>query len=207
MPMESTLYLVFVGVSIAVIVIPGPSILLIVSNSLQFGAGSGVVTVAGTSAAMLIQLGVAVAGLTSLVTVVSQGLNAMRWLGIAYLVYLGIRRWRSSVPIGAFETVTGRRNRSAFLEGFLVSLTNPTTMLFFIAFFPQFMNDAAPPARQLLTMSVTFWALALCFDLSYAGLAARIGHALQDPRRALMRNRLSGAILVAAAAALALARV
>jgi len=204
--MESSLYLVFVGVSIAVIVIPGPSILLIVSNGLQFGAGSGVATVAGTSAAMLIQLGVAMAGLTSLATIVSDGLGVARWLGIAYLCYLGMRRWQCTVPVGAFEIPAARRNRSAFLEGFLVSLANPTTMLFFIAFFPQFMNDAAPPVRQLLTMSVTFWALALCFDLTYAGLAARIGHALQDPRRALMRNRLSGAILVVAAAALALAR-
>lgn len=205
--MEANLYLVFIGVSTAVIVIPGPSVLLIVSNSLQRGLVAGLTTAIGVSASMLVQLAIALVGLTSLVTMLSRALGVVRWFGIAYLCYLGIRRWLATVPVGRFATSEAPREGSAFAQGFLVALTNPTTMLFFVAFFPQFLHEEAPPESQLLLMAATFWVLALVFDIAYAALSARIGEALQDPKSAVVRNRLSGAIMIAAAAALALARI
>lgn len=203
---EPNTYLVFVALSTAVIVVPGPSILLIVSNTLQLGFRGGLSSVIGISVAMAIQLAIAVMGITSLVALLAPWLAVLRWLGIAYLAWLGIGRWRSVVPIGAFELTPRRRYGSAFGEGFLVSLTNPTTMLFFIAFFPQFLTNTAPAGRQLILMSTTFWALALVFDVAYAYVSAWIGHTLQDPKWAVLRNRLSGAIMVLAALALALVR-
>lgn len=205
--MEISLYLAFVGVSTAVIVIPGPSVLLIVSNGLQRGARAGFSTALGVSAAMLIQLAVALAGLTSLVAFLSRALGVVRWLGIVYLAWLGVRRWLAAGPVGRFGDPEIRREGSAFTQGFLVSLTNPTTMVFFVAFFPQFLADAAPAGPQLVYMAATFWILALLLDLGYAALSGRIGGAFQDPARAATRNRLSGAIMIAAAVALALARV
>lgn len=205
--MDADLYLVFVGVSTAVIVIPGPSVLLIVSNSLQQGFIAGLTTAIGVSASMLIQLAVALVGLTSVIATVSQALGWIRWVGIVFLIYLGIRRWRAVVPVGRFASEDPARPGSAFGQGFAVALTNPTTMLFFVAYFPQFLDDAAPAESQLLLMAATFWVLALLFDIAYAAVSARIGTALQDPKSAVIRNRLSGAILVAAAIALAMARV
>jgi threonine/homoserine/homoserine lactone efflux protein len=204
---ETSLYLAFIGVSIAVIVIPGPSILLIVSNSLQFGTVPGLYTVAGISVAMLIQLAVVLVGLTSLVANLAQGLGVIQWLGITYLGYLGFRRLWQAAPSDMLDTSEVRRYGSAFAEGFLVSLTNPTTLLFFIAFFPQFLSATISPVPQLVLMSVTFWGLALFFDVAYAGLSARISHVLRDPKRAVIRSRLSGAIMLAAAVALVLARI
>jgi threonine/homoserine/homoserine lactone efflux protein len=205
--METNLYIAFVGISVAVIVIPGPSILLIVSNSLQQGVASGFYTVTGVSVAMLIQLGIAMAGLTSVVMALERGLAVLRWVGIIYLFYLGIQRWRCRVPMGRFTATPARRSGPAFTEGFIVALTNPTTLLFFIAFFPQFLSDASAPGPQLWLMSVTFWVLALLFDVGYASLSARIGRTLQEYRWVSLRNRLSGAIMVAAAAVLSLANV
>lgn len=205
--METGLYLVFVAVSIAVIVVPGPSILLIVSNSVQFGTVPGFYTVAGISAAMLIQLAVAIAGLTSFVVNLATGLSVIQWLGIAYLAGLGIRRLWRATEADVNTTPEIQPHGSAFAAGFLVSLTNPTTLLFFVAFFPQFLTDAMSPLPQLVLMSTTFWALALIFDTAYAGVSARISNALQDPRRAVMRSRLSGAIMLAAAVALIFARL
>ena len=197
--METNIYLTFLGLAVAVIVIPGPSILLIVSNSLKLGRISGLYTVAGTSTAMLLQLGVAVLVLTSLISFRAQDLNAIRWLGIAYLCYLGIKRWRSAA-VGDSPEKSGRRQyQSAFAEGFFVSLINPTTMAFFVAFFPQFLNADDSLLEQLLLMSAVFWLLALPFDISYALLAGRMGKALQSPTGIIIRNRCSGAVILAAA--------
>ena len=202
--MAANLYIAFVGISIGVIVFPGPSILLIIANSLQQGVVAGLYTVAGGAVAMLLQLAVALVGLTSLVTVLARGFDVVRWLGIAYLVYLGVQRWRMGQTDSVPDERGGGSHRSVFVTGFLVALTNPGTMLFFIAFFPQFLNTDAAAGPQLLLMAATFMALTLLFDTTYALLSARVGRTLQDPRLVRIRNRVSGAILLIAAAALTL---
>lgn len=205
--MSGGVYFAFIAVSTAVIVIPGPSILLIVANALRGGTRAGLYTVAGTSIAMAIQLAIAVAGLTSLITQLAAGQRVIRWVGIAYLAWLGIRRWRSAGTQPAADAAQRPRQGTAFGEGFLVSLTNPTTMLFFVAFFPQFLTGDASPQTELAVMATTFWILALGFDCAYAALAARIGKALHEPRWGALRDRAAGMILLAAALALALARI
>lgn len=200
-------YLAFIVVSTAVIVIPGPSVLLIVANTLKDGTRAGLNTVAGTSVAMAIQLAIAVAGLTSLVTRLAAGQRLIRWIGIAYLAWLGIQSWRSAGVEQDVEPGKRPRRGSAFSEGFLVSLTNPTTMLFFVAFFPQFLTSGKSPQAELALMAVTFWILALSFDCAYTGFTASIGKALREPRWAAARDRSVGVILFAAATALALARI
>ncbi|UCG72979.1 MAG: LysE family translocator [Chromatiales bacterium] len=197
----------FIAVSTAVIVIPGPSILLIVATALRDGIRAGFFTVAGISAAMVIQLAIAVAGLTSLITQVAVGQRLIRWVGIAYLTWLGIRRWRGAGAQPAAGVAPRPRQGTAFGEGFLVSLTNPTTMLFFVAFFPQFLTGTVSPQAELVLMALTFWLLALGFDCAYAALAAKIGKALHETRSSVIRDRAAGVILLVAALALALARV
>jgi threonine/homoserine/homoserine lactone efflux protein len=204
--MEVGVYAAFVFISIAVLVFPGPSILLIIANSLQRGVVVGLFTVTGGVMAMLVQLLVALAGLTSVVTVFESGFDLVRWVGAAYLMYLGVQRWRGQ-PHSELRGRAARNYRSAVLEGFIVALTNPGTMLFFVAFFPQFLNAAAPVEPQLLLMAATFMLLTLVVDCSYASLSARIGHRLHEPRQGAVRNHLAGAILVAAAAALALVNI
>ena len=205
--MQTNLYLAFIGISIAVIVFPGPSILLIVANSLQRGTAIGMYTVAGGIVAMALQLAVALVALTSLVSLAGIGLDYVRGLGAAYLLYLGIRRWRGSAADGAARGRTARNYGSAWFEGFVVALTNPGTMLFFVAFFPQFLNTAAPAGPQLILLAISFLLLCVLFDTAYALLAARIGNRLHDPQRVKMRNRISGALLMLAAVVLAFVNV
>jgi homoserine/homoserine lactone efflux protein len=201
---DDSFFLAFVGISTAVIVIPGPSVLLILSNSLQFGVRGGLVTALGISAAMAIQLAVAVAGVTSLIVLLSDWVAVIRWIGIAYLGYLGIVRLRQRDA--GLDDAGVRRGGSGLAEGFFVSLTNPTTMTFFVAFFPQFLDESRSPASQFLTMSITFWVLAAGFDVAYAILGARLGKTLRESRWFRLRHRLSGGIILAAAVGLALAR-
>ena len=203
--MQSNVYIAFIGISIAVLVFPGPSILLIIANSLQRGTVAGLYTVAGGIVAMLVQLAVALAGLTSLANTFDAGFDYVRWMGAVYLLYLGVQRWRGLTQDIVVRSRVVQNYRSVVMEGFIVALTNPGTMLFFVAFFPQFLNQKSAAGSQLLLMAATFMVLTLLVDSSYALLSARIGRRLHDPGRVNVRNRISGVLLVVAALALALA--
>jgi homoserine/homoserine lactone efflux protein len=203
--MHFNVYIAFIGISIGVLVFPGPSILLIIANSLQRGIVAGLYTVAGGIVAMLVQLAVALAGLTSLASAFDAGFDYVRWAGAVYLLYLGVRRWRGITQDVVVRSRAIRNYRSVLLEGFIVALTNPGTMLFFVAFFPQFLNREAAAGSQLLLMAATFMVLTLVVDSSYAVFSARIGRRLHDPGRVTARNRVSGVLLMVAAVALAFA--
>jgi homoserine/homoserine lactone efflux protein len=204
--MGAVTFLAFIFISIAVLVFPGPSILLIVANSMQRGRLIGLYTVAGGLVAMGVQLLVAVAGLNIVDTVFAAEFNYLRWAGVIYLMYLGVQRWRGQTH-AELRGRPGRSYRSAVTEGFIVALTNPGTMLFFVAFFPQFLNVDRASSPQLLMMSLTFMLLTLVVDSSYALLSARLGQHLHRPGRTAMRNHLAGAILIAASLALALVKI
>jgi homoserine/homoserine lactone efflux protein len=155
---------------------------------------------------MGVQLFVAVAGLNSVNAFFAAGFDYVRWFGVAYLLYLGVQRWRGQ----AHSEIRGRvarGYRSAVTQGFVVALTNPGTMLFFVAFFPQFLNADAAPNPQLALMAGTFMILTLIVDSSYALLSSRLGQRLHKPGQVAIRNRLAGGILMAAALALALVNI
>jgi len=201
-PMSPPLFAAFLAATAALMLIPGPNVALIVANSLSFGPRAGLVTVAGTSAAMVAQLAVASLGLTALLGALGHAFEVLRWIGVAYLVWLGLRAWRA--PAEDLSRTRPLKPCEAFARGFLVSLTNPKTLAFYAAFLPQFLDPAAPLGRQMAILSATFVATAAVIDSGWAlagaharGLVARFGRA---------RNRLTGAILIGAAAGLALAR-
>ena len=204
--MSLELYLAFVLASTVLIVIPGPNVTLLVANSLAFGARPALATLAGTSTAIALQLIVTALAMTSLVLLLATWFEWLRWAGVAYLVYLGIRQWRT--PALALADVDARAAplRRLFWQGFFVSATNPKTLLFYAAFFPQFLEPAAAPLPQLALMSATFLVLATLLDGGYVALAGRLRGWFASARRARLRNRVAGTLLLGAACGLALAR-
>lgn len=196
-------YLSFVGLSLLLIAVPGPSILLIVSNSLARGIRHGLVTVAGTSAGMMVPLAVTTIGLGALAGLASDWLEIWRWGGVLYLALTGLHKLLTAIRTGPSASV---RHGSAFWQGFLVSLANPATTPFFLAFLPQFVQPDRPALPQLALLSLLFLILALVLDTLYALLAARLGQRLATPQSARWRQRLSGALLLGAALGLALAQ-
>ncbi len=202
MPLD--LYLAFVAASVVLILIPGPNVALIVANSVGHGARYGLLTVAGTSGAMVLQLAVTGLGATALLAGAAAWFEALRWIGAAYLVHLGVQAWRA--PPQDLGGVRPQPARPWLVvgRGFLVSLTNPKTLLFYGAFLPQFMDPAGDPARQWATLSATFLALAVLLDGAWALLAARLRGVLGAGGRA--RNRVTGGLLAGAGVGLALAR-
>lgn len=198
-----SLYIAFVAASVALIAIPGPNVAVIVANSAAHGLRVGLLTVAGTSTAMVIQLALTVAGLSGILALAAQGFEVLRWIGVAYLVYLAIEAWRGPAPTLSAEAGQGSA-RTMFMRGFLVSLTNPKTLLFYAAFLPQFVSSAGDRTTELAVLAVTFLVLALVLDSCWAVMADRVRGTLKSG--GLWLNRVTGGVLVLAAASLALAR-
>jgi homoserine/homoserine lactone efflux protein len=198
------LYLAFILATTILILIPGPNVSLIVANAIAYGTGFGLLTVAGTSAAVLVQLALTALGMTAVLGFLATWFELLRWLGVVYLVWLGVRQWRAP-PVDLTQTRPQPRSpRAIVLRGFLVSLTNPKTLLFYSAFFPQFISIDRPLGPQVALLCATFLALAAGLDSVWALLAGRARGVLAA--RARLRNRLSGGLLIGAGVGLALAR-
>lgn len=151
--MTLELHLAFVAATIALIALPGPNVALIVANSVAYGWRFGLLTVAGTSAAMVPQLILTVLGMTGMLMLAGHLFEWVRWAGVAYLIYLGVQAWRAPAVDLTKVKPELRSARSIFLRGFLVSLTNPKTLLFYGAFFPQFVTPETNLGAQLAHIS------------------------------------------------------
>jgi threonine/homoserine/homoserine lactone efflux protein len=201
---DPDLLLTFILATSILMLIPGPNVALIVANSVAWGTRFGLLTVAGTAAAMVLQLGCTAAGMTAALGVLAVWFDYLRWIGVAYLLWLGIRQWRAA-PVDLTRVPAQPRSaRTIALRGFLVSLTNPKTLLFYGAFFPQFVSVDRPVLPQVAVLSAIFLALALLLDGGWAVAAGRARFLLAT--RGRLRNRLSGGMLMCAGVGLALAR-
>ena len=169
--MDTTLYISFLIVSFGLIIIPGPNVLVIVSTSITHGRAKGLQTVAGTTLAMAIQLVIAITGTAGLLKLFAEGFYILKWLGVAYLIYLGIQHLKKAYVSRTYETELS--SASTFTRGFIVSLTNPKTILFFAAFLPQFVSPAESYIFQITILSITFLTLAALLDSCYAVLASK----------------------------------
>jgi len=199
-------YLAFVAATVLLILFPGPAVTLIVATSLAHGARRALTTVAGSSCAIACHLAVTCLGMSSLMLLLAGWFEWLRWIGVAYLVYLGIRQWRAeAIALDAAEPprVSGRR---LFWQGFLVNATNPKTLFFYAAFFPQFVDPGRPALGQLALLSVTFLFIATLLDGGYALAAGRLRGLFRSRRQARLRNRVTGSLLIGAGLGLALAR-
>lgn len=203
MPLD--LYLAFIAACVVLIAIPGPNVALIVANSVAHGARYGLMTVAGTASAMVLQLALVVLGASALLGLLANLFDWLRWLGVAYLVWLGVRTWRAAATDLVGTQAELRSMASIFSRGFAVSLTNPKTLLFYAAFLPQFVGAGDREATyQLLLLAGTFLVVAVLLDGAWALLAGRLRSLLQA--RARLRNRITGGLLIGAGVGLAFAR-
>ena len=201
---DPSLLLAFVAAVTVLMLIPGPNVALIIANSVTYGPKYGLLTVAGTSSAMVVQLCLTAFGMTELLGSLGAWFEWLRWIGVAYLVYLGIMQWRAP-SVDLTRTRPEPKSPSAiYTRALLVSLTNPKTLLFYSAFFPQFVSMDKHVGTQIAILSVIFLAVAVLVDAGWAVLAGRVRGVLAS--RGRLRNRVSGGFLIGAGAALALAR-
>lgn len=201
---EPGLFLAFVASVTVLLLFPGPNVALIVANSVAYGPKYGLLTVAGASSGVAVQIGVTALGLTELLGAAGLWFEWLRWGGVAYLVYLGITQWTAPADDLTQVRPEAKSAGAVYARGLLVSLTNPKTLLFYGAFFPQFINPADDVRRQIAMLAATCIALTLVVDSAWALIAARARTLLA--RKGRLRNRLAGGFLIGAAAALAVVR-
>ncbi|GAC1345549.1 MAG: LysE family translocator [Acetobacteraceae bacterium] len=194
----------FVLATAVLMMIPGPNLALIVANSVAYGARWGLLTVVATSAASMLQLALVVFGMAGLLGELGGWFGWVRWAGVAYLVVLGIQQWRAIPANLAAVRAQPHSLGRIFARAVAVAVTNPKTLLFYAAFFPQFVSSDAPPGPQLAVLAGLYLLIALVLDSVWALTAARLREVLGT--RARLRSRVSGAVLIGAGLGLALER-
>jgi homoserine/homoserine lactone efflux protein len=202
--MSLSIYLAYLLACVALVIVPGPTVTLIIANSLRHGRRAGMLNVAGTQLGLALTVGVVLLGLASLITAMGAWFIWLRLAGAVYLVWLGCRLLLTSDRLEP-GAVPRKPRGGFFLQGLAVALSNPKTLLFFGAFFPQFIEARRDFTLQVLIMGMTAMAVAAMSDSAYALLASRAGAALSRQRVRLM-TRASGSVMVGGGLWLALSR-
>lgn len=170
---DSSLF-AFIAASLIVLLIPGPGVLYIVARSISQGRTAGLVSVLGLSAGALVHVAAATVGLSAILLASATAFSVIKYLGAAYLVYLGIRTLLTRESAAKIDASLPRPIPRLFTDGVLISVLNPKIAVFFLAFLPQFTdpeNGSVP--LQILMLGLLYVALALLTDGSYVMLASR----------------------------------
>ncbi|MBB6350886.1 LysE family translocator [Nonomuraea muscovyensis] len=180
-----SVFLVFVGASLALVLLPGPNHLYITARGLAQGRAAALASAFGVETGTLVHIAAAAAGLSYVISRSATLFGIVKWAGVAYLVYLGVRAFTAKDGPGA-EALKPQPLRTVFLEGVLVNVLNPKVTLFFLALLPQFVDPAAgSPALQIVLLGVTLLLLGLLSDIAYAFTAGALGGRLARRARAL----------------------
>jgi homoserine/homoserine lactone efflux protein len=196
--MTTESYFAFVLAALALALVPGPTVTVIIANSLKHGSRAGLMNVLGTQVGVVIWLGIAALGLGAAIQVMGVWFVLLRYAGAAYLIWLGYKLFMSNGDL-AVATDRARPRGSFFLQGFVVIMSNPKMLVLFGALIPPFIPVGADVVVTTLILGVTFMAIAAIGDTAYALAAGRAGAWLSRKRiRAI--EIISGSFLFAGAA-------
>jgi threonine/homoserine/homoserine lactone efflux protein len=197
----------FMIATLGLLLTPGPSVLYITARSMDQGRKAGLVSVLGVGIGTLFHITAAALGLSALLLSSALAFNIVKYLGAAYLIYLGIRKLMEKDEAQGETTFKQRSLRQVFFQGVVVNVLNPKTALFFFAFLPQFVDPArGSVAIQIFTLGLIFAAMGLMSDGMYALLAGSIGGWLKRNPTFMRRQRyLTGGIYIALGLSAALA--
>ena len=201
MPGPATI-LLFCGVSFVLVATPGPGVLYVVGRSIDQGRRAGVASMLGIELAEVAHVFAVALGLSALLATSAYALDAVRYAGAAYLVVLGVQRWRN----GAEELDSDAEPaspRRILTQGFVVQLFNPKVAIFFLAYFPQFLDRSAPIIPQTLLLGTLYIAIAGVSDLGYVLASSLIADRLKRSERARRRVARGSALTYIALGAMA----
>lgn len=180
---EPSVLAVFCLASLALLVVPGPSVLYIVSRSMDHGRMAGLASVLGVHTGTLVHIAAAAAGLSALLISSAVAFNVVRYAGAAYLIYIGLRRIFDKEDVVSAEQATSRKLSRIYYQGVVVNVLNPKTALFFFAFLPQFVDPAKGAAWvQIVVLGLVFIAVGIVSDGTYALAASTLAGKLKTSR-------------------------
>lgn len=201
--MDLSVWITYLLAAIVLSLTPGPGVFSSIRSGLHHGVRLGAWNAVGMQMANLVHVCIVAVGLGALLLASETLFTAIKWLGVAYLVYLGIATWRAE-PTGFVDHPDrGATSRQLFLNGFLVNITNPKGIIFFVAILPQFIDVNRPQALQYAVLAGTTFTVDLVVMIGYTALAARVLRAMKDPARLRWVNRGLGGLFVATGVALA----
>jgi len=203
--MDFNIFCTFVIATALMISLPGPSVLLTVAHSLSFGWRRSLATVSGATIGVAIQLLVAAIGLASLLHAVAEMFEWIRWAGAAYLVYLGIKQWRSANTAQTLDSATASR-KSLFFQGIVITVPNPKSLIFIAAFLPQFIDMTRPLGLQFAIIVPCFLGITFTVTAAWALAAGKARRVLRSQRASNRVSQGAGGLMVLAGVGLALAR-
>lgn len=202
--MSLELYLAYLLACILITIIPGPTVTLIIANSLTHGTRAGLLNVAGTQLGLAMMLGVLLIGLSSIIATMGWWFDWVRIAGAVYLVWLGWKLLRANSGFGTLGA-TPKPRGGFFLQGFLVLMSNPKALLWFGAFIPQFVDPSGNYVGQIVLLGATAMVTAAVTDGAYAVLGGRTGR-IMSARRIRLASQMSGLFLIGGGVWLAFTR-
>jgi threonine/homoserine/homoserine lactone efflux protein len=185
---------VFVPAALVLLAIPGPAVLYVVATSVEGGRRNGLVSVAGIHLGSLVHVAAAVAGLSALIVSSAIAFSTVKYVGAAYLILVGIRKWLERDEPAAPVLRAARSGRRIFTQGVVVNVLNPKTALFFLAFLPQFVDRDRTVWTQVAVLGLLWVLLGLASDGTWALAGGTVGGFLRRRRRAV--RYASGGIFV-----------
>ncbi len=201
-------WLTFVGAAIAIAVSPGAGAIQSMATGLSHGVRRGYWSILGLEVGLMLQLALVAIGLGAVVANSILAFNIVKWAGVAYLIYLAVRQWRTATvdlreQVG--KAINGGR-LSLLVRGFLVNATNPKGLVFFLAVLPQFVVPTAPLLPQYVAIGATMVAVDLVVMGLYTALSVRLLKWMQTPRQQTVVNRVFSGLFATAAVVLSLVR-
>lgn len=195
-------WLAFVAASAVLLAIPGPTILLVISYALGHGRRVTGAIVAGVALGDFTAMTASMLGLGALLAASAEIFTLLKWVGAAYLIYLGIKLWRAPVaaeaPDGTVAAPPAERPLRIFLHAYAVTALNPKGIIFFVAFLPQFLDTTRPVLPQMAIFEATFLVLAVLNTAMYATMAAMARRTIRKPRVQRLVNRTGGTLMIGA---------
>ena len=210
MPVSPEHFAAFVLASIILLIIPGPTIIMVISQALAHGRKVALASVLGVGLGDLLATSLSIAGAGALLAASASLFQILKFVGAAYLIWIGYKMWRAPVKIPTIsETEASDKSGSAgviFRDSFLITALNPKGILFFVAFVPQFIDPALPYTPQAATYVLTFTALGVVNAALFAFAAAGARQTIRRPKVMKATMRTGGSLLMMAGAAAALTR-
>lgn len=193
-------WLAFFGASWVISLSPGAGAIASMSSGLAVGLRRGYWNILGLQLGLLLQIGIVAAGVGAILTNSTAAFSIIKWLGVAYLVYLGVRQWRSAPSEITTDSEAARRSGPMMMvRGFLVNASNPKAVVFMLAVLPQFLDPNAPLVPQYLIIAATMCAVDVVVMTGYTGLAARVLRLMRSPKQQRITNRVFAGLFFGAA--------
>ena len=197
MPLET--WLAYTLVTTTFLLIPGPTIILVISYSLLRGRQAVIALVLGVGLGDLTAMSLSFLGVGVLLQTVATAFYLIKWLGAAYLIWLGIKMWCSASEFTDLDKKTRSHAwRKIFISAYITTALNPKSIVFFLAFIPQFIEPELPFTTQAVILGATFFVLAIISVLGYAALAIYAGQQLHLPLIQRWTHRIGGGLLIGA---------